>query len=74
MNPRATVAGALVSAVFLQDLTVTTRHQLPPGFDLQLGIRNIWNTVYFDPVGLAIDTIQQDGRSVYLKVIWHGRQ
>jgi len=74
MNPRATVAGALVSAVFLQDLTVSTRHPLLPGFDLQLGIRNIWNTVYFDPVALAIDTIQQDGRSVYLKVVWRGRQ
>jgi outer membrane receptor for ferrienterochelin and colicins len=74
MNPRDTVAGGLVPAVFLQDFTVTTRHPLFANFDLQLGIRNVWNTLYDDPVGLAVDTIRQDGRAVYLKAIWHGRQ
>jgi iron complex outermembrane receptor protein len=70
MSIRDTVAGAQVSAVFLQDITLTTRRPLLAGFDLQAGIRNLWNRSVDDPVGLAVDTMREDGRSFFVKAIW----
>jgi iron complex outermembrane receptor protein len=74
MSARGTTGGDQVGPVFLQDFTVTTRRPLPAKFDVQAGVRNLWNRQFDDPVGLAIDTIRQDGRSVFIKLIWHGWQ
>lgn len=72
LSSRLTVAGAAVPGVFLQDFTVTARRPLFADFGLQVGVSNLWNTQYDDPVGLAVDTIRQDGRSVWVKLIWRG--
>jgi iron complex outermembrane receptor protein len=74
MSARGTTGADRVGPVFLQDFTVTTRRPLPAKFDVQAGVRNLWNRQFDDPVGLAIDTIRQDGRSVFIKLIWHGWQ
>ena len=64
----STDAGVKLPPVFLQDFTLGMRPV--SGFSVQLGVRNTWNRSYSDPVGLAVDTIIQDGRSIYLKVTW----
>jgi iron complex outermembrane receptor protein len=70
MSERTAGADATVTPVYLQDLTLTSRRPLTAGFELQGGVRNLWNRSYYDPAGLAVDTILQDGRSFYLKCIW----
>jgi outer membrane receptor for ferrienterochelin and colicins len=72
MSGRGTDAGAQVAPVFLQDVTLTTGKPLIGGWDLQAGIRNLWNRTVDDPVGLDIDTIRENGRSVFIKMTWHG--
>ena len=74
MSDRATNAGNQVQPVFLQDLTLSTRKPLTLGFDLEAGIRNVWNRQVEDPVGLTVDTLLQDGRSVFLKIVWQRRE
>jgi len=59
--------------VLLEDLTITTRG-LHPDFDLQFGLRNALNWHYEDPVYVAIDRMRQDGRSLFVKLIWHTRE
>jgi len=70
---RETVGEIVTRPVWLEDLTLTT-HRLHPEFDLQFGIRNALNWRYQDPVYLVVDQMQQDGRSWFLKVIWHTRE
>jgi outer membrane receptor protein involved in Fe transport len=72
MSARLTVGGEQAPRVFLQDFTLTTRRPWLTGFEVQLGVRNLWNARYDDPVGLKIDTMRQDGRSAYLKLTWCG--
>jgi iron complex outermembrane receptor protein len=71
MSHRDTTGGSQVAGVVIQDLTLTTRRPLIPNFDMQFGIRNLWNRTYEDPVGLTVDTLRQDGRSVFLKLLLH---
>jgi outer membrane receptor for ferrienterochelin and colicins len=71
MSARGTDGGSQVGPVLLQDLTITTKKAVISGFDLQAGVRNLWNRRVDDPVGLAVDTMRQDGRAVFLKLIWH---
>jgi hypothetical protein len=73
LSTRTTVAGTTVRPVALLDLTATT-FRLHPEFDLQAGIRNLLNWSYQDPVCLAVDRMQQDGRSIFVKLIWHTRR
>ena len=72
LGSRGTLAGDSVSPVFLADITATT-NQLFPEFDLQAGIRNLFNRAYYDPVALVLDTIRGDGRSIFVKLIWRSR-
>jgi iron complex outermembrane receptor protein len=74
MSARGTNAGSQVAPVFLQDITLTMRKPVFGGFDLQAGVRNLWNSNVDDPVGLAVDTIREDGRSVFVKLMWHRLQ
>jgi len=71
MSVRDTDAGAMVSPVFLQDLTLTGKRPLAAAVDVQGGVRNLWNRSYYDPAGLAVDAMLQNGRSFFLKLTWH---
>jgi outer membrane receptor for ferrienterochelin and colicins len=71
MSVRSTNGGGQVSSVFLQGITLTTKRPLMGDVDVQAGIRNLWDSHFDDPTALVIDTIRQDGRSFFLKLIWH---
>lgn len=73
LGRRETLSEAVMRPVWLEDITLTTR-RLHPDFDLQFGIRNALNWRYADPVYLVIDQMQQDGRSLFVKLIWHTRE
>jgi iron complex outermembrane receptor protein len=68
MSARGTNAGDQVSPYFVQDITIVTR-RAALGFDVEMGVRNLWNRYYEDPVGIAVDTVIQDGRSFFVKLI-----
>ena len=72
-SSRQTLAGAVVNPVYLADFTVTS-HRLLPNFDVQFGVRNAFNRNYSDPIALnpQVDTMQQPGRSVFVRLIAHG--
>jgi len=73
LSARSTLAGNRLPGVAVGGMHVSTAG-LNPNFDLQLGVGNVLNHRYEDPVGgLVIDQILADGRSVYLKLIWHTR-
>ncbi len=74
LSSRSTIAGATLPGVFLQDLTLTSRQSIFSAFAVQVGIRNLWNKAYEAPVGLSVDTMQQDGRSIYVKLSWRGSE
>lgn len=75
LSTRRTVAGEIVPSVWLTDLTFTTR-KLHPDFDIQFGVRNLLNRVYYDPAGVDLpeQMLQQDGRSIFLKLILRTRE
>jgi outer membrane receptor for ferrienterochelin and colicins len=73
MSSRETVSDGRLGPVLLSDFTLTTLH-LHPDFDLEAGVRNAFNSRYFDPIGLAVDRIQENGRSVFVKLLWHARE
>jgi len=72
-SSRRTLGGAYVSPVYLADFTVTSQRLLP-NFDVQFGLRNAFNRNYSDPIALnpLVDTMQQPGRSVFVRLIAHG--
>jgi iron complex outermembrane receptor protein len=67
--------GTLVPGYYVADLTVASVH-LHRDFDLQAGVRNLFDRRYSDPTGFsdAMQTISEDGRSVFLKLIWYSGQ
>jgi iron complex outermembrane receptor protein len=69
LSARQTRAGDNVPAVILTDFTATT-NRLHREFDLQFGLRNLFDRRYWDPVALAVDRMHQDGRSAFVKLIW----
>jgi hypothetical protein len=75
LSPRGTVADLEVPSAWLTDLTLTTR-ALHPEFDIQFGVRNLFNHANFDPVGAGAveDTLRQDGRSVFVKLVFRTRE
>jgi outer membrane receptor protein involved in Fe transport len=70
MSAKGTDAGATVTPVFTQNITLSTKLPLRCGLDLQAGVLNLWNRIYYDPAGLAVDTMREDGRSFFLKLTW----
>jgi iron complex outermembrane receptor protein len=72
LGQRQTLAGATLPRLFLPDL-VASSNRLTRGFDLQFGLRNIFNHKYSDPVALysAVDTMPQNGRTFFVTVVWH---
>jgi iron complex outermembrane receptor protein len=67
--------GSLVSGYYVADLTVSSVH-LHRDFDLQAGVRNLFDRRYSDPAGYsdAMQSITEDGRSIFLRLIWHSGQ
>ena len=75
LSRRTTLGGAVVPSYWLGDLTLTT-NRLHPDFDVQFGVRNLFNRTYYDPAspGLIQDRLLEDRRSVFLKLIWRTRE
>ena len=75
LSSRDAMGAGLVPSYWLADATLTTVH-LHPDFDVQFGMRNLLNRTYYDPVssGLFQDVIQQNGRSIFLKLIFRTRE
>jgi len=72
LSSRLSPYGYRVDPVFLADATATTSH-LHRNFDLQLGIRNLANCRYVDPLSTEhlIEVMPGAGRSVFFRLIWH---
>jgi iron complex outermembrane receptor protein len=70
MSARGTDAGATVSPVLTQNLLLCTKTPLSSGLEVQAGVLNLWNRMYYDPAGLAVDTVREDGRSFFVKFTW----
>ncbi|HYL74950.1 MAG TPA: TonB-dependent receptor [Bryobacteraceae bacterium] len=73
LGHRDTASGANTRPVLLEDITLTTR-RLHPDFDIQFGIRNALNWRYQDPIYLAIDQMRQDGRAMFVRLIYRTRE
>jgi outer membrane receptor for ferrienterochelin and colicins len=75
LSPRRTLLYAEVPPYWLADLTLTT-NRIHPDFDVQFGVRNLFNRAYYDPVGAGLleDRLLENGRSVYLKLIWRTKE
>jgi iron complex outermembrane receptor protein len=71
LSSRRTVSGGRVEAAPLFDLTLSTR-RLHRAFDLVLGVRNVFDRTYFDPVGEehVSDRFQRRGRTAFIKLVW----
>jgi outer membrane receptor for monomeric catechols len=71
LSARRTVSGGRVEAAPLFDLTLSTR-RLHRSFDLVLGVRNVFDRTYFDPVGEehVSDRFQRRGRTAFIKLVW----
>jgi iron complex outermembrane receptor protein len=75
LSPRTTFASAEVTSAYLADLTVTTS-RLHPSFDVQFGVRNLFDRRAWDPASpdQGLDRLARDGRSAFIKLVWHTRQ
>jgi outer membrane receptor for ferrienterochelin and colicins len=75
LSARRTISNAEVPAFWLADLTLTT-HAFRPDFDIQFGVRNLFNRTYYDPVGVGLiqDRLLEDGRSIFLKLVWRTKE
>ena len=71
---RLTRDGAPTNGFSLVDFTASGK--LMARLEAVAGIRNALGTSYNDPVGYgrAMETMQQDGRSVFVKLVWHSRE
>jgi len=72
LGQRNTYDGEHVPWVILPETVVTTR-PIAGGLQISMGIKNLSNSFYRDPVGLseAVDSMIGAGRSYYLNLGWH---
>ena len=70
LSSRQSWSGGSIGPALVADITAGT-NRLHPNFDLEVGMRNALDRRYDDPVYLAIERMRQDGRAVWLKLIWH---
>jgi len=75
LSARNTFADAVVPSYWLTDLTLTS-NRIHPDYDVQFGVRNLLNRAYYDPAssGLYEDRLLQNGRAVFLKLIWRTKE
>jgi len=71
LSPRQDAYGAPVPGVTLADLTLTSG-QIYRDFNLQLGVRNLTDKIYGDPVSQEhlLAVMPDAGRSVFVKLTW----
>jgi len=69
LSPRRTWSGDALGGFAVVDGTATLR--LRGSFDFQAGIRNAFDKRYEDPIYLATDRLPGDGRSAFLRLVWH---
>ena len=71
IGPRQTPHGDVVPWAAKTDVTLTTSN-LGRGFDLQFGVRNLFDRKIWDPVALndLVDVMPRPGRQVFLRLIW----
>lgn len=68
LGARRTMAGELVNRAYVGDFTLAS-HRLHPHFDVIVGVRNVFDHVWHDPVAVAVDRIRGPGRHVFVKFI-----
>jgi outer membrane cobalamin receptor len=73
LSARQTLSQAWLRPVALADATFSTS-RLHPNFDLLAGVRNLAGWRYSDPVGLGVDQMAQNGRSWFVKLIYHTKE
>ena len=75
MSERQTFAGAVVTPVYVTDITVTSG-RLHPAFDLQFGVRNLFDRQEWDPASpdQGLDRLARDGRRIFVRLLWHTRR
>lgn len=71
LSERKTFGGEAVPAVYLVNFTLASR-RLPKGLETEVGIRNVLNRRYWDPVGTGqvMDRVEQDGRCFFVRLSW----
>ena len=71
LSDRETFAGGAVPPAYLVNFSLASK-PLPGGLEIQVGIRNLLNRSYWDPVGTGqvMDRIEQDGRSFFARLSW----
>jgi outer membrane receptor protein involved in Fe transport len=75
MSARRTLSDFDVRPVTLTNLTMTSS-RLHPDFDVQFGVRNLLDQKAWDPAspGQGVYSLARDGRSAFVKLVWHTRQ
>jgi iron complex outermembrane receptor protein len=70
-SERRTRGGLAVAPYSRMDATLSTV-RLHRNFDLIFGVRNALDVRYYDPVGYGrrMESILQDGRSLFVKILW----
>lgn len=68
LGARRTMAGDPVGRAYVGDLTLAS-HRLHSNFDVIVGLRNLFNHAWYDPVALGVDRIRGPGRHVFVKFI-----
>lgn len=69
LSARNTWGGERLGGALAADATATVF--LNRRCDLQVGLRNALDRRYEDPIYLAADRIRGDGRSVFVRLVWH---
>ena len=69
VSARNAWTGDRLAGTLLADATATVR--LHQRCDLQVGLRNALDRYYEDPIYLTVDRLRGDGRSAFLKLVWH---
>ena len=75
LSIRRTFGDTSVNPVYLAHLTFTSV-RLHPDFDVQFGVRNLFDQKAWDPAspGQGVDRLARDGRSVFIKLVFHTRK
>jgi len=71
ISARKSWTGARLGGALLADFTLSVRFQ--PKFGLEAGVRNAFDRRYDDPIYLATDRLRGDGRSAFVRLVWHAR-
>lgn len=68
LGARRTLSGDLVDRAYAADLTLAS-HRLHANFDVVVGVRNLFDQAWYDPIAIGVDRIRGDGRHLFVKSI-----